>query len=228
MPSAKGKGKLIVAANSLGCSDDIPVRALEALRCADLVIFEELKPARQTLKKASIHRDFLRLSEHEEKDTIEQAGEALKNGKSIIYMPDQGCANICDPGRQLLEVAYGLGSTVSVIPGPSAITAALAACPFDTSRFLSWGYLPRQEDKRLELLNEISRYPFPTVILDTPYRLRPLLSACEEAIGSHRRALLALDITGESEAFHYETLAVLKREYSGSKKLNFVLVIENT
>ena len=71
-------GTLVMASNHIGCTDDIPNRALETLKTADLVVFEEDRPARQTLKAAGIRRDYLKFNEHHQMQTLDEVAEALK------------------------------------------------------------------------------------------------------------------------------------------------------
>lgn len=227
-PSPK-KGLLVMASASLGHAADIPARSLESLRSSDLVIFEEDRVARQWLKAAGIHRDYLKLSEHQETETLEAAAEALSLGKSLTYMSDQGTPNLADPGRDLLQIAYALESRVMVIPGPSSITAALAACPFAHESFLFAGFLPREPDLRLAELRRLQSVRQTLVILDTPYRFKALLQACSEVFPSRagRQGFVALDISGPKEDYWlggFEQL--LGRAESLSEKLNFVLIIE--
>ncbi len=219
----KQSGKLIMAANTLGNTLDIPTRSLEALRTADLIVFEEDKIARQTLKAASIHRDYLRLTEHIEQETLESVKKALKSGQTVVFMSDQGTPTFADPGQKLLEMAYAAGAQVSPIPGPSSVAAALSICPFLHGPFLYLGFPPREPAEREAWLAHYSKLEFPLVILDTPYRRVSLLASCMKVLGQDRRALLAFDISGPEEAVHLhnlETLAQLETD-----KTNFVLVI---
>lgn len=220
-------GSLIMAAGSLGADEDIPARSLEALRTADLVVFEEDRIARARLKAAGIHRDYQRLTEHREEATLAAVEEALRAGKTVVYMSDQGTPVLADPGRELTAIAYQLGARVTTIPGPSSVTAALAACPFDCNRFHCAGFPPRDGLERRQFLEEVVlEARDPVVLLDTPYRLGALLDACLTVLGSTRKALLALDISGPGEAFLYGNFATLKQRATSDEKRNFVLVIE--
>jgi 16S rRNA (cytidine1402-2'-O)-methyltransferase len=212
-----------MAANALGNPSDIPLRSLEALRTADLIVFEEDKVARQTLKAASIHRDYLRLTEHLELDTIDAVKKALKSGQTVVFMSDQGTPTLADPGKKLLEVAYAAGAHVSPIPGPSSVTAALSICPFLNGPFLYLGFPPREPEERDAWLAHYSQVEFPLVILDTPYRRPALIASCMKVLGNDRRSLLVFDISGPDEAVHLdklENLASIEKD-----KINFVLVI---
>ena len=129
----KIRGKLTVASNSIGNDKDVPQRTLEAIRSSDLLVFEEDRPARRLLKLAGVHRDYFKHNEHKDNETLEEVRNYLIAGKSVFYCSDQGSASLADPGKELTSIAFELGVKIEVIPGPSSITAAISACPFDLS-----------------------------------------------------------------------------------------------
>lgn len=221
---SKTTARLIMAANSLGLPTDIPSRSLEALRSADLLIFEEDRAARQALKAAGIHRPYLRYTEHDEQETLDALKQAFQAGQTVVYMSDQGMPTVADPGRALLRIAHAMRVSVSVIPGPSSIVSALAACSFLENSFLYLGFLPREDAERRQTLEHHASSERPLVILEAPYRRQALLQSAKEVIGGERRALLALDISGPDEAFLEGTLTELCA-HAPDEKLNFVLVV---
>ena len=221
-------GTLILAANSIGNPADMPLRSIEALRSADLLVFEEDRPARLALKTAGIHRHYLKLTEHCENETLQAVANALKNGQIVVYMSDQGMPALADPGSELLKIVYHMKSKLVVIPGPSSITAALAACPFVTNKFNFVGFLPRDAQSRQAFLKTLISQPGPYVILDAPYRLVPVLANCADIFGCSHPASLALDISGPLEEYLAGTLnSLLEQAKSLTEKLNFVLILEN-
>jgi len=221
-------GAFILAANALGNLKDIPLRAIEMIQIADLLVFEEDRAARQTLKAAKVHKNYLRFSEHHQQDTLDEVRNYLESGKTVLYMSDQGCPGLADPGRDLVKIAYDLGAKIQMIPGPSSVTAAIAVCPFDTSQFFYAGFIEREKEKREAQLKQLRQsYRAPIVILDTPYRLIQLLESCEKALGGRTRAVLSLDISGEEEQHWFDSISkLLGRAKKLEKELNFVLIIE--
>lgn len=215
-----------MAANHIGCSDDISSRSLALLRTADLVVFEEDRPARAALKLAGIHRDYLKFNEHHQKDSLDEIQSALSQGKTVIYMSDQGCPTLEDPGKELNKLAFSMNSELKVIPGPSSLTAALSAAPFEAKRIHFLGFAPRETAKRLLFFKEHLDESAACALMDTPYRLRALVSSLDEYCPT-RKALLAIDISGENERYLYGTISKILKELP-SEKLNFVLVLEPT
>lgn len=219
------KAKLIMAATHIGCILDIPPRSLDALRQADLLIFEEDRPARAALKAAGIHREYMKLSEHVEKDTLEQTRSAFKRGLSVCYMSDQGMPVIADPGQKLLKMAYEMNVQVTVIPGASSITATLAACPFLNNSFRYLGFLPKDKIQREKAITSLKGAPEPIVIMETPYRRKHLLQSLVSILGGKRQAFIGYDISGPNESFQLGGLEKLDQN-SPEAKLNFVIVID--
>lgn len=219
-------GHLILAANTLGSLDQLPDITCQHLREADLVIFEEDRPGRQTLKKAGIHRDYLKYNEHKSSETLTELEAALKKGATAIYMSDQGMPSIADPGRELVATAYRLNAKVTVIPGACSVTAALAACPALGNQYFFYGFLPRESGPRAQELSKLLTLPYPAVILETPYRYRPLIADLAAAADKSAQVLLAVDIAGPDQGFHWLTVGQLEGFAEQiHKKLNFVLVL---
>ena len=215
-----------MAGTGIGNPKDIPQRSLEYANSADMMIFEEDRPARQILKAAGVHRDYFKFSEHKDNDTLDELRQCLKNKGTACYMSDQGMPILADPGKELLKVAYQQNSQISVIPGPSSVTAAIAACPFIDNSFYFKGFLPRNSEARLKALKALSKNIDPFIILDTPYRLKPLVSDVANLIPK-RKCLLAIDISGDQEEFIYSNTTKLASDIAKvPKKLNFVLIVK--
>ena len=222
-------GRLILASTHIGNPQDIPVRALEALRSADLTVFESESQARQFLKAAGITRTYMYYSEHDESSTREAVREGLKKGSTITYMSDQGSPGLEDPGHRMAAMAYELGATVSVIPGPSAVTAAISACPFAVRQFVYAGLPPREPEARVTFLKAAVRYNSTVVLMDTPYRLAALsqdLGRLDD-VDRKRPLLLALDMSGEGERYWSGTVGRVGEFVAtlGETRINFVMVI---
>ena len=139
-------------------------------------------------------------------------------------MSDQGSPTLADPGKALLKIAYKVKAKVIIIPGPSAISAAIAACPFKMEPHLYLGFLPRKKE---ELIKNLKRYistKVPLVILDTPYRCKQLLTSCQIVFPKKQLAFMAQDISGENEDYITGTFDKIIKLYK--PKTNFVLIIK--
>jgi len=230
LPAApRTRGLMVMAATSLGHPEDIPLRSLAHLRDADLLVFEEDRPARSFLKAAGVHRAYIKYNEHHQQDTLEQIRLALKLNQTVVYMSDQGAPTLADPGAPPIKIAWDLGAEIRIIPGPSSVTAALSACPFSCDKFYFGGFLSRDSEVRHHELQAIKSLRVTWAVMDTPYRLVALLESCSAVFPRDQRALVALDISGPQEDYWLGTFDHLKkRAESLSEKLNFVLIGEGS
>jgi 16S rRNA (cytidine1402-2'-O)-methyltransferase len=218
---------LVVASTHIGNIEDTPARSLQYVVSADILLFEEDRPARQILKRAGVHREYYKYNEHRQVD--QDVKDALMTGKTVAFMSDQGTANLADPGRELLEFAHKNSIPIKVIPGPSSITAALSACPFSTQPFTFYGFLAKRSEDRTKQLTNIANQTQAIVLMDTPYRLAAFCEDLKRVFGKKRKGLLALDISGPSEDFIFGNCDEI---YAFSKniteKTNFVFVLAPT
>ena len=153
---------LIIAGNHIGNPQDIPLRTLEMVKKADLLIFEEDRPARLVLKTAKVHRDYLKLNENRAEEAIQGAHQCLKNNQIVLYMSDQGMPSNADPGFQLVELAMSLMVEIEIIPGPSSISAAIAASPVRIDQYNYMGFLKRKPEERRAQLKDCLLYTSPS------------------------------------------------------------------
>ncbi|MCM8540513.1 MAG: SAM-dependent methyltransferase [Lentisphaeraceae bacterium] len=215
-----------MAANSLGLPDDIPARSLEAVRTADLLIFEEDKPARLVLKTAGVHREYLKYNEQSQRNILETVRELLLEDKTVLYMSDQGCPTLEDPGYEVAKTARKANAKIQVIPGPSSLTAALSACPFSNKCFEFLGFPPREESQRKTFFRQMSGKKSLQIFMDTPYRLKRVLETCIDVFPEEAKGYIALDISGEDENYLTGNFKALYEEICElDKKLNFVMII---
>ena len=226
MSNKSSKGLLIMASNSLGLEADIPTRSLEAVKEAALLVFEEDKPARMVLKNAGVHRDYLKYNEQDQKETLTAVRDTLTAGKTVVYMSDQGCPTLEDPGFEVARTARRCNAQIKVIPGPSSLTAALSACPFSNKTFEFLGFPPREEGKRKQFFTKMFGKEKLQIFMDTPYRLKRVIESCIEVFPESVKGYIALDISGEDEDYLFGTFGELLEEVNKiDKKLNFVMII---
>lgn len=216
-----------MAATTLGDPKDIPLRSLELLRTVPFLVFEEDKQARQFLKAAGVQRQWMRYTEQREAFTLEELERELKAGNDALYMSDQGTPGLADPGRDLVEVAVRIGAKLRVVPGPSSLTATISVCPIDCRRFQFAGFPPRDEQDREVFFRNHLDHPWPTVLFDTPYRMKQFFETLEKVLrGTGRKIFVGLDISSESEDFWWGTAeTVLKKVHELPEKKNYVVIV---
>jgi len=171
-------GGLVLVATPIGNLGDLSPRAVAALRDADLVCCEDTRRARALLSAAGLHAGarLRSLHAHNEVSRIPEVLAAASAGRTVAVVSDAGTPAISDPGARLVAAAARAGITVSVVPGPSAVLAALVVSGLPTDRFCVEGFLPRSGRARHERLEALVADPRTTVVLESPRRLASTLA----------------------------------------------------
>lgn len=175
-------GTLFIVGTPIGNLGDITLRALETLKRVSLVAAEDTRRTQQLFRKHGIATPLTSLHEHNEREKAARLVERLKAGESIALVSDAGMPVISDPGACLVQQAAD-GIPVSVIPGASAVTAALAVSGFWGDRFRFEGFPPRKEKALAEWLRRAGEEEIPVACYESPYRLAKTLEAIREVLG---------------------------------------------
>ncbi len=227
--AAKNKfGTLFVVSTHIGNIDDISLRALKTLKQADIVVGEEGKTVARLLHDNRITKKLEELNEHNENDQTNRLLQLLKNGKMLALVSDAGTPLLADPGAQLVRRSIEAGITVRAIPGVTSIMTALTTSGLSMDSFVFAGFVSREPSERLQELKRLAQEPRTVVLLETPYRLVPLLEAARQ-IMPQRRAYLGCNLTMDSETHHYGTVSELYTKFVVSRfKGEFVFCFEGT
>ena len=145
-------GRLQVVATPIGNLADLSDRAREALAAADVIAAEDTRHTAALLKAHGIAKPLLSLHEHNESRRVGVLLARLAAGERVVLVSDAGTPLLSDPGYELVRRAAAAGFEVSPVPGPSAITAALAIAGLPTDRFCFEGFLPARERERRAVL----------------------------------------------------------------------------
>lgn len=172
-----GSGGLVLVATPIGNLGDLSARATETLRSADLVCCEDTRRTRALLSAAGVPAGgrLRSLHAHNEAARIPELLAAASEGRTVAVVTDAGMPAISDPGARLVAAAASAGVTVTVVPGPSAVLAALVVSGLPTDRFCVEGFLPRSGGARRRRLDAVASDPCTTVVLESPQRLAATL-----------------------------------------------------
>lgn len=190
-------GRLTLVATPIGNLGDLPPRAVEVLRRADVLAAEDTRRARKLLSHAGVpvpaRLDSLR--EHNEAATAERlAGEAAA-GAHVVYVSDAGMPAVSDPGERLVRACAERGVRVEVVPGPSAALAGLVVSGLPAERFVFEGFLPRRARERRERLEGLRGERRTAVLFESPRRVRATLGDLAAALGDDREVAVARELT---------------------------------
>ncbi len=220
-------GRLYLVATPIGNDEDITLRALRVLKDVDLVVCEERREGERLLRRWGISKPLEMLNEHNEGEATTALLEALRSGKVLALISDGGTPAFSDPGAELVRRSAEAGIAITALPGASSLMPALTVSGFGIDRFLFYGWLSPKKGRRRAELRALVRERRPIVLMDTPYRLVPLLRDLASAFGEGRAMCLAYNLTMPDERIVRGTAKELYERVSGSgMKGEFVVVIE--
>jgi 16S rRNA (cytidine1402-2'-O)-methyltransferase len=221
------KGSLFLVASPIGNFEDMTFRALTILKSVDLVVYEERREGERLLHQFGIEKPVETLNEHNEAAASDTILRYLSGGKSVALVSDCGTPVFSDPGQELVRKAIDSGVHVVPIPGASSLLPALTVSGFSIDQFLFYGWLSPKKERRRAELKQLQLERRTIVLMDTPYRLLPLLRDLSEAFGTSRRVCVALDLTMPTEQILHGTATQLHEQcLAKNMKGEFVIVIE--
>jgi 16S rRNA (cytidine1402-2'-O)-methyltransferase len=206
---AVGHGRLQVVATPIGNLADLSARARAALEGADLIAAEDTRHTGALLKAAGIARPLISLHQHNEARRVPEVLARLAAGETVALVSDAGTPLLSDPGFELLRGAVQGGYEVQVVPGPSAITAALAVAGLPTDRFCFEGFLPARATERRTALAALAHEPRTLVFFEAPHRIAATLADLAAEFGAERPAVVARELTKAHETLYRGTLGDL-------------------
>lgn len=212
----------------IGNLDDLTTRARQIIESLDILACEDTRRAGRLCQLAGIERPpkFIVFNEHTETKAIPKLITAAESGKRVGVISDAGMPTISDPGKDLVAALHDAGIKVSVVPGPTAISAALALSGMDANRFVFEGFLPRKGKKRKDRLADLATEKRSVVIYESPYRVLATIKDLFTALG-HRQVFVAKELTKLHEENWRGDLADAEAVISEStQKGEYVIVLE--
>lgn len=190
-------GRLVLCGAPIGDPADASPRLAGALASADVVAAEDTRRLRRLAAALGVERLPLVLAHHEhnEAGSVPALVARMVAGETVALVTDAGMPGISDPGYRLVTAAAAAGVPVSVVPGPSAVTTALAVSGLPTDRWVFEGFLPRRPGQRQRRCAELASEPRTVVLLESPHRLAAALADLAAACGGDRRAVVARELT---------------------------------
>jgi 16S rRNA (cytidine1402-2'-O)-methyltransferase len=225
-------GVLTLAGVPIGQAEDAPARLAEALASADVIAAEDTRRLRQLAVALDVRLSGRVVSYY---DVIEarRAGELvteLTAGRDVLVVTDAGMPAISDPGYRLVAAAAAAGIRVTAVPGPSAVTTALAVSGLPTDRFCFEGFPPRKSGERARRFGELAADPRTHVLFESPRRVAATLAELRASHGDDRAAVVCRELTKTHEEIVRGSLAELAdwaaaQEASGGVRGEITLVV---
>lgn len=190
-------GQLFLAATPIGNIGDASARLREILESADVIAAEDSRRAHRLLSDLGISTKAQVWSFY---DAVEQAKspELISRviaGETVVMISDAGMPSVSDPGYRLVQEAIAQDVKVSILPGPSAVLAALAVSGLPVDRFSFEGFLPRKSGERRTLCETLLHESRTMVFFEAPHRLAEALVDLEAVFGSDRQGVICRELT---------------------------------
>ena len=213
------KPGVIIVGTPIGNLEDISIRALDTLRAVNFIFAEDTRHTRKLLNRHRISGNLISCHQFNEASRVQLVLNKIKSGASVALVTNAGMPCVSDPGARIVAACRKHGISISVIPGPSSVTAAIALCGFDGGRFLFEGFLPRKAGARKRRLADLRVLPYPVILFESPYRCLRLLTELEAVFGQ-REFFVARELTKMNEECLWGTAPAIHDTFLSSKPLN--------
>ena len=216
-------GTLFIIGTPIGNLEDLSPRAARILGHVGLVAAEDTRITRRLLNHLGVHVPSVSFHQHNWRARLPQVLRALEDG-DVALVSDAGMPVISDPGSELVTNAALAGFSVEVVPGPSALTAAMSVSGFSGDAFTCLGFLPARRKDRREQLKSASQYPMTLVLFEAPHRLKALLGDVLHELGD-RQVALCRELTKIYEEVYRGSVSQAL-EHSQPPRGEYVVVIQ--
>lgn len=178
------------------------LRAIEALKQADVVAAEDTRVTAKLLNHYGIASKLISVREHNEASRAAQLIDWLRAGQNVALVTDAGTPAVSDPGAKVVAAVRAAGLRVVPIPGASAAITALSAAGLDVPHFLFYGFLPPKSGERQAALRDLLALPYPVVFYESPHRIVASVDDLLAVLGGERQITFARELTKTFEQIH--------------------------
>ncbi|MEX2274596.1 MAG: 16S rRNA (cytidine(1402)-2'-O)-methyltransferase [Actinomycetota bacterium] len=219
-------GVLHLVGTPIGNLGDMSERAREVLASVDLVAAEDTRRTGLLLQRFGLRARTTSFFEGNERERTQELLQMLRDGLEVAVVSDAGMPGISDPGYRLVRACADEGIDVRVVPGPSAVIAALVVSGLPTDRFSFEGFLPRKHQERVRRLTELAQDRRTLVCFESPRRVVTALRDAVEVFGDRRMALVRELTKLHEEVLRGTISEVLERLSDRELKGELVVVFE--
>jgi 16S rRNA (cytidine1402-2'-O)-methyltransferase len=204
-------GLLVLAATPLGDSRDASPRLVDALGTADVIAAEDTRRLRSLAAALGVTPAGRVVSFYDAVEAARLDGltKAVADGQTVLLVTDAGMPSVSDPGFRLVAACVAKELPVTCLPGPSAVTTALALSGLPCERFCFEGFAPRKDGERRRFFAALADEPRTAVFFESPHRIAATLALGAEVLGGDRRAAVCRELTKPYEEVRRGGLAEL-------------------
>jgi 16S rRNA (cytidine1402-2'-O)-methyltransferase len=196
-------GILSVVGTPIGNLEDLSPRAARTLAEADVIACEDTRVTRKLLSRLPAPPRARLMATHARNEDVRAVAivRAIRDGKRVALVTDAGMPGTSDPGRHVVAACIEAGCPIEIVPGPSAVPAALIASGLPAARFVFEGFLPRTNTPRARRLAALASEERTIVLFESPRRTAATLAQLASALGDRQAAVVR-----ELTKIHEETL----------------------
>ena len=218
--------KLYVVGTPIGNLGDMSPRAVETLEKVDFIAAEDTRVTLKILNHFNIKKPMISYHEHNIREKGEYIISRIMNGENCAIVTDAGMPCISDPGEDIVKLCHDHNVPLEVVPGPSALIAALAVSGLVTSKFTFQGFLTVRKTGRYAELEKIKNEEKTIIFYEAPHKLKATLNDIRAVFGN-RRISIAREITKIHEEVKRTTLDEAIEYYKEvNPKGEYVLIVE--
>jgi 16S rRNA (cytidine1402-2'-O)-methyltransferase len=222
-----GSGRLVLGGAPLGQPGDVGPRLRQLIGEADVLAVEDTRRLHRLASDLEVRFTGRVVTFHESVESARLPGlvAALQGGATVLLLTDAGMPSVSDPGYTLVRAAIGAGIEVTSVPGPSAVTTALAVSGLPCDRFCFEGFLPRKAGERRNTLAALATERRTMVFFESPHRLADALVDAAAAFGEERAAAVCRELTKTHEEVRRGPLSELAAWASEGVRGEITLVV---
>lgn len=220
-------GVLFIVATPIGNLQDITFRALETLRAVDGILCEDTRVTKKLLHHYGIVKPLISYHQHSAEKIYAKISSLLDEKKRLALVTDAGTPGIADPGARLINYVRERfpDITISPIPGPSALTAALSVAGIERSQFCFLGWPPHKKGRKT-FFDRIATNAAPVVFYESPHRIQKALNELERVLSNNQKIIVLRELTKIYEEILRGTPSEVKRALTLQKtRGEFVVVV---
>jgi 16S rRNA (cytidine1402-2'-O)-methyltransferase len=223
----KSPGRVLLAGTPLGRPEDASARLREAIATAPVIAAEDTRRLRRLCADLGVAPTGRVVSFYDANESarLPLLLDALSDGQDVLVLSDAGMPSVSDPGYRLVAAAVEAGYEITSLPGPSAVTTALAVSGLPVDRFCFEGFLPRKAGERRRALAALAAEQRTLVFFEAPHRLAAMLTDLAAEFGADRGAAVCRELTKTHEEVRRGTLGELAAWAAGDVRGEITLVV---
>lgn len=217
---------LYIVSTPIGNLSDFSKRAIETLNAVDVIACEDTRTSSVLLKHYDISKPTFSFHQHNEHQKVTHIINLLEGGQHVAIISDAGMPGISDPGFLAVRAAHQKGIPVSVIPGPDAVTTAVAGSGLPCDRYMFEGFLPPKKGRQTRI-KEIAASEITSVVYVSPHKIVRFLEKLHHYCGDNRWVCVSRELTKKFEEYDRGQLSDIAPKWNSKKSVKgeFVVII---